>query len=58
MFRDVAYSLQLPYQTMKGAVMKVLTSKKAIIIALSLGSVVLAGTIKDIIARTVSKAHQ
>jgi len=38
--------------------MKVLTSKKAIIVALSLGSVVLAGTIKDINSRTVNKAHQ
>ena len=37
--------------------MKVLTSKKAIIVALSLGSVVLAGTIKDINSRTVNKAH-
>lgn len=38
--------------------MTVLTSKKAIIVALSLGSVVLAGTIKDINSRTVNKAHQ
>ena len=38
--------------------MKVLTSKKAIIVALSLGSVVLAGTIKDINSRTVNKAHR
>lgn len=38
--------------------MKVLTSKKAIIVALSLGSVVLAGTIKDINSRTVNRAHQ
>jgi hypothetical protein len=37
--------------------MKVLTSKKAIIVALSLGSVVLAGTIKDINSRTVNKRH-
>jgi hypothetical protein len=37
--------------------MKVLTSKKAIIVALSLGSVVLAGTIKDINSRTVSRSH-
>lgn len=37
--------------------MKVLTSKKAIIVALSLGSVVLAGTIKDINSRTVNRAH-
>lgn len=37
--------------------MKVLTSKKAIIVALSLGSVVLAGTIKDINSRTVNKKH-
>lgn len=37
--------------------MKVLTSKKAIILALSLGSVVLAGTIKDINSRTVNRAH-
>lgn len=35
--------------------MKVLTSKKAIIAILSLGSVVLAGTIKDINSRTVSR---
>lgn len=34
--------------------MKVLTSKKAIISILSLGSIVLAGTIKDINSRTVS----
>ncbi len=37
--------------------MKVLTSKKAIIAILSLGSVVLAGTIKDINSRTVSRKH-
>lgn len=37
--------------------MKVLTSKKAIIVMLSLGSVVLAGTIKDINSRTVSRAR-
>lgn len=37
--------------------MKVLTSKKAIIVALSLGSVVLAGTIKDINSRTVNRSH-
>lgn len=37
--------------------MKVLTSKKAIIVMLSLGSVVLAGTIKDINSRTVNRAH-
>lgn len=37
--------------------MKVLTSKKAIITLLSLGSVVLAGTIKDISSRTVSRSH-
>ena len=37
--------------------MKVLTSKKAIIAILSLGSVVLAGTIKDINSRTVNRAH-
>lgn len=37
--------------------MKVLTSKKAIIVMLSLGSVVLAGTIKDINSRTVNKRH-
>ena len=37
--------------------MKVLTSKKAIIAALSLGSVVLAGTIKDINSRTVNRAR-
>jgi hypothetical protein len=37
--------------------MKVLTSKKALIVALSLGSVVLAGTIKDINSRTVNRAH-
>jgi hypothetical protein len=37
--------------------MKVLTSKKAIIVMLSLGSVVLAGTIKDINSRTVNKVR-
>ena len=37
--------------------MKVLTSKKAIIVMLSLGSVVLAGTIKDINSRTVNRAR-
>lgn len=37
--------------------MKVLTSKKAIIALMSLGSVVIAGTIKDINSRTVSKMH-
>lgn len=37
--------------------MKVLTSKKAIIAILSLGSVVLAGTLKDINSRTVSRKH-
>jgi hypothetical protein len=37
--------------------MKVLTSKKAIIAILSLGSVVIAGTIKDINSRTVSRVH-
>ncbi len=37
--------------------MKVLTSKKAIIVMLSLGSVVLAGTIKDINSRTVSRVR-
>lgn len=37
--------------------MKVLSSKKAIIVALSLGSVVLAGTIKDISSRTVNRSH-
>ena len=37
--------------------MKVLTSKKAIIALMSLGSVVIAGTIKDINSRTVSKVH-
>lgn len=36
--------------------MQVLTSKKAIISILSLGSIVLAGTIKDINSRTVTKA--
>ena len=37
--------------------MKVLTSKKAIISILSLGSIVLAGTIKDINSRTVTKVQ-
>ncbi|MBC7711994.1 MAG: hypothetical protein H7177_01550 [Rhizobacter sp.] len=37
--------------------MKVLTSKKAIIALLSLGTVVLAGTIKDINSRTVNRAR-
>lgn len=37
--------------------MKVLTSKKAIIAILGLGSVVLAGTIKDINSRTVNRAR-
>lgn len=37
--------------------MKVLTSKKAIIALLSLGSVVLAGTIKDINSRTVNRVQ-
>lgn len=37
--------------------MKVLTSKKAIIGLLSLGSIVLAGTIKDINSRTVKKVE-
>lgn len=37
--------------------MKVLTSKKAIISILSLGSIVLAGTIKDINSRTVTKVR-
>ena len=37
--------------------MKVLTSKKAIIAILSLGSVVIAGTIKDINSRTVNTAR-
>jgi hypothetical protein len=37
--------------------MTVLTSKKAIIALLSLGSIVVAGTIKDINSRTVSKMH-
>ena len=37
--------------------MKVLSSKKAIIALLSLGSVVLAGTIKDINSRSVSRAN-
>ncbi len=37
--------------------MKVLTSKKAIIAILGLGSVVLAGTIKDINSRTVNREH-
>jgi uncharacterized protein YbcI len=38
-------------------VMKVLTSKKALITLLSLGSVVIAGTIKDINSRRVSSFH-
>ena len=37
--------------------MKVLTSKKAIITILSLGSIVFAGTIKDINSRTVNRAR-
>lgn len=37
--------------------MQMLTSKKAIIAILSLGSVVLAGTIKDINSRTVNRAQ-
>ncbi len=38
--------------------MKVLTSKKAMIALLSLGTVVLAGTIKDINSRSISKKHE
>lgn len=37
--------------------MNVLSSKKAIITLMSLGSIVIAGTIKDINSRTVSKVH-
>lgn len=41
----------------QGHFMKVLTSKKAIISILSLGSIVLAGTIKDFNSRSVSKVE-
>jgi hypothetical protein len=42
---------------LRGTVMRILTSKKAIITALSLCSIVLAGTIKDINSRTVRKSQ-
>jgi hypothetical protein len=47
----------LKNKTFKGQFMSILTSKKAIITALSLGSMVLAGTIKDINSRTVRTAQ-
>ena len=42
----------------RGQVMNLLSSKKAIFTILSLGTVVFAGTMKDISSRTVEKAHK